>query len=435
MTAEQTQPSGEERLLDGRYRLGALLGRGGAATVYEAVDIVLGRAVAVKMYQPGSNAVGLYRFAAEARLLAALSHPGLVTVYDVRLEGEQPYLVMHLVNGPTLRDLLDLGPLEPAAVARLGVRLAEVLAYVHAQDVVHRDIKPSNVLVDEAGAWYLADFGIARALSATHLTVTGEFVGTAAYLAPEQVTDVDAGPPVDIYALGLLLLECLTGRTEYTGTTVESALARLARPPRVPDTLPQSWQTLLADMTAQDPAARPDADRCAHLLATIAEQPAAALVTAPTPAPPVPEPAHTATVRSRRSRAVRLLRPAPAALSVAALAAAVVVATAMTSSTAVPGQPGSGSHHTRAPAAGDATPSARGGDEQNVPAVDADGPATPTGRTPNTAAPPGGAPPPAQPGVTEPPAHPSGPGAGPGSNKGVGNGAGNNDKGKGKGKG
>jgi serine/threonine protein kinase len=253
-------------LLGGRYRLGALLGRGGAGTVHEAVDVTLGRPVAVKTYQVGGNAVGRYRFAAEARLLAGLSHPGLVTVYDVGLDADDLFLVMRLVKGPTLRDLLDRGPFEPPAAARFGTQLADVLAYLHAHDVVHRDIKPSNVLVDASGACHLTDFGLARALGAAHLTVTGEFVGTAAYVAPEQITDVDTGPPADIYALGLLLLECLTGHTEYTGTTIETALARLARSPRVPDTLPSAWQGLRSAMTAQDPGNRPDAGTCAEAL-------------------------------------------------------------------------------------------------------------------------------------------------------------------------
>jgi eukaryotic-like serine/threonine-protein kinase len=186
------------RLLGDRYRLGALLGRGSAGRVFEAVDVVLGRPVAVKLYQSSDNTVGRYRFAAEARLLAGLSHPGLVTVYDVCVDAEEPYLVMRLVKGPTLRKLLDRGPFEPPAVARIGAQLTDALAYVHAHDVVHRDIKPSNVLVDASGACHLTDFGLARALGAAHLTVSGEFVGTAAYVAPEQITDVDTGPPADI---------------------------------------------------------------------------------------------------------------------------------------------------------------------------------------------------------------------------------------------
>ncbi|MFI7672327.1 serine/threonine-protein kinase [Actinophytocola sp. NPDC049390] len=285
----------EARLLADRYRLGALLGRGGAGRVHEAVDIALGRRVAVKVFQDDGNAFSRYRFAAEARLLASLRHPGLVTVHDVCLDGAEPFLVMELVDGPTLRDLLDRGPFEPAAVARIGARLAEVLAHVHAHDVVHRDIKPANVLVDQHGDCRLTDFGVARALGAAHLTATGEFVGTAAYLAPEQVTDAEVGPAADVYALGLLLLECLTGRIEYAGGTVESALARLNRPPHVPAGLSDSWRTLLTAMTARDPARRPDAAGCAAHLAAIAAGRTAAL-----PTPPAPR-SHTGALSRPRS--------------------------------------------------------------------------------------------------------------------------------------
>jgi hypothetical protein len=327
-------------LLSGRYRLGERLGRGGAATVHAGVDIVLGRSVAVKLYQPMDNPTGRFRFATEARLLASLSHPGLVAVHDVNLDGDQPYLVMQLVNGPTLRDLLDRGPLPPGVAARFGARLAEVLAYIHAHDVVHRDIKPSNVLVDESGDCHLTDFGIARALSAAHLTSSGEFVGTAAYLAPEQVTDVDIGPPVDVYALGLLLLECLTGRTEYTGTTVEVALARLTRAPRVPDTLPPRWRALLSAMTAQDPAARPTAARCAELLVALpaaVDEEAAAEVDAEVAAEVKEEPAAVAPVPAARRRFPGRARLVPAAALAAVALAAVAVAIATTSD--VPGRP------------------------------------------------------------------------------------------------
>jgi len=315
---DRDPPESGGRLLADRYRLGAFVGQGGAATVYEAVDVVLGRRVAVKLYE-SADPLGRYRFASEARLLAGLSHPGLVTVYDVCLDGDQPFLVMRLVDGPSVRDLLARGAFVPDAVARIGVRLAHVLAYIHAHDVVHRDVKPGNVLVDAAGDCHLTDFGLARATSAVHLTGPGEYVGTAAYLAPEQITDADVGPPADIYSLGLLLLECLTGRTEYTGNAAETALARLSRPPRIPDDLPGSWWNVLTAMTAQDPAARPAAARCATLLTTVADEPGdtvEALV--PRPRPASPRPVHAGL----------------AALAVAAVAAAVAAAPE-----AVPGQP------------------------------------------------------------------------------------------------
>ena len=256
-------------LLDGKYRLGESLGRGGMADVYAADDLSLDRRVAVKCYRFGAHGVGLRRFMGEAELLARLAHPGLLTVFDVGVDGARPFLVLQLAPGGTLRDRLDDGPLPPATVAQLGARLAEVLAYVHANRIVHRDVKPSNVLFGAGDDCYLTDFGIARALGDAHLTDSAEFVGTAAYLAPEQVADRDPGPPVDIYALGLVLLECLTGRTEYSGTDVEMAVARLSRPPRIPNTWGPRWRSVLSAMTATDPVDRPDAIRCAKVLAAI----------------------------------------------------------------------------------------------------------------------------------------------------------------------
>ncbi len=311
----ESEPAG---LLGGRYHLGRELGRGGTATVHEAADVLLGRAVAVKRFRVDGTSSTVYRFAVEARLLANLSHPGLVTVYDVCLDGDRPYLVLQLVTGTTLRKVLDEGPLAPDAVARLGARLADVLAYIHSCDVVHRDLKPSNVLLDESGVCYLADFGVARALSAAHLTASDEFVGTAAYLAPEQVTDTDTGHRVDVYALGLLLLECLTGRTEYTGTTVEAAVARLTRRPRVPASLGSGWRAVLTAMTERDPADRPTAARCAELLGALAEDRQV----------------------TRTLPVMRRPRPVLVGLTVAALAAAAaLVAPGVVAPTSVPGRP------------------------------------------------------------------------------------------------
>ncbi|MGH3875851.1 MAG: protein kinase domain-containing protein [Actinophytocola sp.] len=387
-------------LLGGRYRLGPRIGSGGMAAVHSAVDIDLGREVAVKVYQAGGNATDLYRFGAEARLLASLSHPALVTVYDVCLGDDRPYLVMQLVAGTTLRDLIDRGPLEPAAVARLGARLADVLAYVHTHGVVHRDVKPANVLVDKADVCYLADFGLARVLEAAHLTGSHEIVGTAAYLAPEQVAGTDTGPPVDVYALGLVLLECLTARTEYHGTTAETALARLSRGPRIPEGLSPAWRSALTAMTARDPADRPDGARCAELLRAISRGRAATRVPAAALAPPPGPPVRT--VPSGR-------RPVHIGLAVAALGATLAgILTAGATST-VAGRPsGSPPQQTPAPTTEPTSPPpAEPSDLPTAPpppggaVADAPGPAPALGERP-------AAPEPTQPTSPEPtPAKPS----------------------------
>ncbi|MFI2644257.1 protein kinase [Streptomyces sp. NPDC018610] len=238
------------------------------ADVYEGVDTRLRRSVAVKVFRPGPDPQIEDRLTAEAVLLARLQHPGLVTVYDAGRDDDRSYLVMQLIKGPTLRSCLAGGALPERRVVQVGAALARALAYVHQAGIVHRDVKPSNVLLDAAGDPHLADFGIARLTNATRHTATDVLIGTAAYLAPEQVAGKRVGPAVDVYALGLVLLEGLKGRLEYEGSPLEAAIARLHRPPEVPTWLPSDLATLLRAMTAQDPEARPDAESCAGILAS-----------------------------------------------------------------------------------------------------------------------------------------------------------------------
>ncbi|MEU5595149.1 protein kinase [Streptomyces sp. NPDC020298] len=256
-------------MLAGRYRLGALLGRGGAADVHEAFDLQLRRAVAVKVFRAGTGAQTEERFAEEALLLARLEHPGLVTVHDYGRDRGRPFLVMQLLKGSTLRTRVAAGMLPRAHVCALGAALAEALAHVHAAGVVHRDVKPSNILMDEAGAPHLTDFGISRLIDATAHTADGALVGTAAYLAPEQVEGREVGPAADVYALGLTLLECLKGRLEYDGAPLEAAIARLHRAPVIPASLDGELSRLLRAMTAREARDRPEAAGCAEALTAL----------------------------------------------------------------------------------------------------------------------------------------------------------------------
>ncbi|MFF4399585.1 serine/threonine-protein kinase [Streptomyces sp. NPDC001480] len=256
-------------VLAGRYHLGALLGRGGAADVHEALDLQLRRPVAVKVFRAGTGAQTEERFAAEALLLARLEHPGLVTVHDYGRDEGRPFLVMQLFKGSTLRTRIAAGMLPRGHVCALGAALAEALAHVHAAGVVHRDVKPSNILLDETGAPHLTDFGISRLIDATSHTADGALVGTAAYLAPEQVTGREVGPAADVYALGLTLLECLKGRLEYDGAPLEAAIARLHRAPVIPAFLDGELSRLLRAMTAQEACDRPDAAGCAEALTAL----------------------------------------------------------------------------------------------------------------------------------------------------------------------
>src|SRR4029077_15237425 len=229
--------------LAGRYRLDELLAHGGMGSVFAAYDEVLHRRVAVKVHRSGSTRARR-RFDREAKVLAGLSHPNLVSVFDAGEEGDDLYVVLELIDGPTLATRIRGGPLAPDEARDVGRQLAAALAYVHAQRVVHRDVKPSNVMFDEHGQARLGDFGIAQFADDTALTGTATTIGTAAYMAPEQIAGSQVTAKADIYALGLVLLESLTGDRAFQGPPHEAALMRLARDPEIPASLPAPWPAL-----------------------------------------------------------------------------------------------------------------------------------------------------------------------------------------------
>ena len=285
-------------LVGDRYRLDERIGFGGMAEVWRATDGRTGRAVAVKLLADGCG--DARRFAAEVRALSRLSHPGVVRFLGAGDHHGRPYLVMDLVDGETLADRLRGGPVGPAEAARVGAGVAGALAAAHRLGIVHRDVKPGNVLLDRAGRPHLADFGVSRLAGSATITGSGSVVGTAGYLAPEQVEASPVGPPADVYALGLVLLECLTGAPAFPGDAVASAVARLARDPAVPGHLPAPWPALLAAMTARDPAHRPPAASVAAALggATTAPHPVArAQATSVLPAVAAARDRHHAPVR------------------------------------------------------------------------------------------------------------------------------------------
>ncbi|MFI8630984.1 protein kinase [Microbacterium sp. NPDC077663] len=255
-------------MLDGRYVLGPCVGQGGMARVYRAEDVVLGRTVAIKiMRTEAEHPAILPRARMEMSLLASLNHPSLVTLFDAKIVPGQPeYLVMEFVEGTSLAVALQDGPLDAAETAGLAVELAAGLDTVHRAGIVHRDVKPSNVLLAPGtvpGRAYwpkLADFGVAYLADSTRHTSPGTVIGTAAYLAPEQVRGEPAGPPADVYALGLLLLETITGDRAFPEASgIGRVMARLVQTPEIPAWLGVEWSGLLEAMIARDPADRPTA--------------------------------------------------------------------------------------------------------------------------------------------------------------------------------
>jgi eukaryotic-like serine/threonine-protein kinase len=255
-------------VLGGRYALAAVLGTGGMATVWRARDEVLGREVAVKVLSPPYAADPGFaaRFEREARHAAAVSHPRLVTVFDCGVDGGTPYLVMELVTGRTLRQVLDeAGPLPAGQAAAIAAAVCEGLQAAHAAGLVHRDIKPANIIL-AGGEAKILDFGIARAEGTAAGTATGIVLGTAAYLSPEQAAGRPAGPSSDLYALGCVLFEMLTGAPPFTAESAVGLACRhvhddpgpaSARRPGVPASLDQMTTRLLA----KDPAGRPTRPR------------------------------------------------------------------------------------------------------------------------------------------------------------------------------
>ncbi len=255
-------------VLQGRYRVGPAIGHGGASTVYRALDVLLGRNVAIKVFTTRAiRPEDLRTQEGEARMLGGLNHPGLVTLLDAGVDvtdasAPQVFLVMEYVEGSDLRQRLRQGGMTAFEVAYLGWDLLTALQYVHERGIIHRDLKPANVLLTDAPGrpprGKLADFGIA-VLRDQFSELNGETTGTAAYLSPEQVEGLPLGPQTDIYSVGLVLLEAYTGKVAFPGNVLDSALARLDQDPALPSETPTELADILRRMTARESAQRPSA--------------------------------------------------------------------------------------------------------------------------------------------------------------------------------
>jgi len=277
MTGSNTTGIAPGTVIGGRYTVESLLGRGGMASVYRATDVPLGRSVALKVFTVDTEgAAGLGRESSEIQLLASLNHHALVTLFDATIDGgDHSYLVMELVEGPTLKERIDQGAIAEIDVAQMVVDLGEALHVVHGNGVVHRDVKPANILLNPSALQAiefrakLSDFGIAHLIDSTRLTMPGTIIGTAAYLSPEQARGAAPGAPADVYSLGLVALEALTGVRAFEGTMVESISARLVNDPPIPATVGPAWTALISRMTDRRPEARPTALEVVELARSI----------------------------------------------------------------------------------------------------------------------------------------------------------------------
>ncbi len=251
----------EGTTLGSRYLLTQRIASGGMGDVWKASDSILGREVAVKVMRPNAADEPTFadRFRDEARHTASLSHPNIATVYDYGEDDGAAYLVMELVDGQPLSQLIARGPFAPERTRAIIGQAALALAAAHAAGVVHRDVKPANILITSEGRVKLTDFGIARATDSAGHTRTGEVLGTPHYLSPEQALGRGATGASDIYALGVVAHEMLTGEKPFdSGTAVATALAQVNdSAPHLPDAVPADLRRVIDSCLAKDPAARP----------------------------------------------------------------------------------------------------------------------------------------------------------------------------------
>jgi serine/threonine-protein kinase len=296
-------------LIAGRYELEELVGSGGMSNVFRAHDQLLERTVALKILHEQYTRDEDYveRFRREARAVAQLTHPNIVTVIDRGEQDGRQFIVFEYVHGQNLKDLSARGPLEPREAIRLALQVAQALSFAHDRGLVHRDVKPQNVLLNDDGQAKVTDFGIARSLDVHGVTQTGTVLGTSDYIAPEQARGQKVDPKTDIYSLGAVLYELLTGEVPFSGDNfVAVAMRHVSEPP--PSVLAHRPDCpLRLDLAVQRAMAKDPADRfasmddfCAELEACLAELEGRDGEGATLIVPPPPRPRRTRPRRERR---------------------------------------------------------------------------------------------------------------------------------------
>ncbi|MEU8797271.1 serine/threonine-protein kinase [Spirillospora sp. NPDC048819] len=347
-----------DHVLAGRYRLGERLGSGGMGTVWSAVDETLRRTVAVKeivfpdVLTAEERRVAAGRAQREARAAALIDHPGVITVHDVVIEDERPWIVMELVSGASLEEVLRRdGPRPPAVAAQIGLEVLDALEAAHAKGIVHRDVKPSNVLLGQDGRVVLTDFGIASIDADPALTRTGTFVGSPGYIAPERLREQPGGPESDLWSLAATLYTAVEGRPPFRRDSPMAVLGAVLSEEPAPPRQAGSLAPLLWYLLRKDPSARPKAEDVRRVLRNVSAGRPSGL---PGPAP-VPWPAPP------RKGPWRVAVPIAAGVAVVAVGGLVVGAVALNGSDgearATPGSAPAGS--SSPPAAPSATPSPR----------------------------------------------------------------------------
>ncbi|MGW6303128.1 serine/threonine-protein kinase [Streptomyces niveus] len=328
-----------KRIIDGRFELLERLGSGGMGTVWRARDTVLHREVALKEVRspdpalaaatPHTAHVARERVLREARALARISHPHVVTIHHIVDVGPHPWIVMELLSGDTLQDRIARGALSPVHAARIGRQVLSALRAAHAVGIQHRDVKPANVMLRDDGSAVLTDFGIAALQGATSLTATGELVGSPEYFAPERIRGHDDDPASDLWSLGVTLYVCVEGVSPLRRATSLATLAAVLDEPVPPPVRSGPLAPVLEALLVRDPAARPDAARLDLMLAQAesGKAPDWAPTTVTTVLPP-PPPAD-ARPETDDGAPARRSRRTPMVVGAVAVAVALVAATAL----------------------------------------------------------------------------------------------------------